>query len=200
MNLDPTGIGFRSSASMVVGASALGVFQALPDSVRVLLAALLLAFTNYAIEWLRHRRAVLQQRRQELERDDRGEAHRPPSEPGYVRAWPLALLAALALAACGGRYFVRVFSHETLGKCVASGYQRNFDGDPGFVGRTGALQCIAPLSTSNDRDVSGFLFDEHLKDAGSSVDAEAADTGRVLQGDHSPAEYVFMAREQQRDQ
>lgn len=184
MNLDATGLGLRSTAGMAAGASVLSLFSSAPEWLRGLASVAALALANLFIEWVRLKHAQYKQKRQELEADDDiPMVPRDDSRAGFVNRRMLLVLAALALAACGGRYFLRVFAHETLGKCVASGYERDFQSDPGFTSRTGALQCIAPIPAANHGDVGGFLFDEHLKDAAPSVDAVTDDVRRVVDTD-----------------
>jgi len=174
MNFDTNGMGTRSSLSLTAGITAMSAFNSLPEPVRVLLGVLALAFANFAIEWFRFKRAELAQKREQIETARESVPPSPPgSAPGFAGIHALLLLSVLFLGACGGRFFLRVFSEPTLGKCVASGYAREFPGDPEFVSYSGGVQCVsAPLTQSAPeiplpRDDSGTPLesDAHEVDA-----------------------------------
>jgi hypothetical protein len=68
----------RTGASIAVAASALAALDRLPETVRVLIAALALALTQWAIEWVRYQRDTIARRRAELARSDRPSS--PPND------------------------------------------------------------------------------------------------------------------------
>lgn len=169
MNFDTNGMGTRSSLSLTAGITAMSAFNSLPEPVRVMIGVLALAFANFAIEWFRFKRAELAQKREQIETARESVPPGPPgSAPGFARIRALLLLSALFLGACGGRFFLRVFSEPTLGKCVASGYQYESTG-PEFTSYSGGLQCVsstlgdfaAELPLPRDESDAMFLNDAH---------------------------------------
>lgn len=177
MSFDQNGMGARSSLSLTAGITAMTAFESLPGPLKMLLSALFLAAVNFGIEWFRLRRAEMAARREQLEKEAEPvrESAPPPldSTRGFARFRALLFLGALFLAACGGRFFLRVFSEPTLGKCVASGYAREFPGEPDFTSYSGAVQCVsAPVLQSaseipltGNEPESGLASDAHEVDS-----------------------------------
>ena len=169
MSFDANGIGSRASLGMTAGVTAFAALDALPMWIRAALSALFLAFVNFAIEWARWKRAELKQRREVLEAQaepaNDNARTRDDSAPGYSRLGALALVAALALAACGGRFFLRVFSEPALGKCIASGYAREFSGDPEFTSYSGGLQCLSAPTLPEPDESTPLARDGYENDA-----------------------------------
>ena len=178
MSFDQNGMGARSSLSLTAGITAMSAFDSLPGPLKMLLSALFLAAVNFGIEWFRLRRVEMAAKREQLEKEaEPARESVAPPPPDSTRGFAgcrllLVIVGLLFLAACGGRFFVRVFSEPTLGKCVASGYQYESTG-PEFTSYSGGLQCVssplgdfaAELPLSRDDAGSMLLNDAHEKDS-----------------------------------
>lgn len=157
--------GFRASAGMVAAFTGYGTIQtflaSLPEGAKLFLVAMLAAFGNWFVEYLRFKAAEAKLKREKLEAEPVRDTLPPDSPRGFATLQVLAAIAigfvaAIALNSCAqlgigvprGRPIpLAVKESGELGRCASSGYE--VDIPPHATVATVASVCVRPYSPAD---------------------------------------------------